>query len=91
MIEPDAASRKRVTRAIAELVDEGISEPMPAGRLYELLERAMNRYLGPSTGMGVTERWYTLGVLEMSILVEALEERSAIVCEGPYKPKKERR
>lgn len=77
-----SAQRKRVVRAIQECIGR-VSEPLPARELYELLERAMDRYLGPSVGMGVTERWYTLGPVEMETLVEALEERSAIVHDGP--------
>lgn len=80
---PTSSQRKRVTRAIQECIGK-VSEPLPAAKLYELLERAMDRYLGPAT-MGVTERWYTLGPVEMEMLIEALEERSAIVHDGPLR------
>lgn len=86
MIGPTTTAKKRVCRAIAELVDH-VSEPLPAQRLHDLLERAMNRYLGPAIGMGAMERWYTMGESDLEILVEALEERSAIVNDGPYRAK----
>lgn len=39
---------------------------------------AMRRYLGPWVGMSATERWETMGPLELELLADALEEREAI-------------
>jgi hypothetical protein len=82
-----SSQRKRVVRAIQECIGK-VSEPLPFSELYDLLERAIDRYLGPVIGMGVTERWYTLGPVEMEMLLEALEERAAIVHDGPWGPRR---
>lgn len=80
---PSASYRKRVYRAIAELEGD-ISNPIPPGKMHGLLEQAMDRYLGRALGMGSIERWYSLGPIEMETLLEALEERAALVHDGPF-------
>jgi hypothetical protein len=84
--EPSARYRKRIQRALMELEGD-VSNPLPAARLGALQAQAMDRYLGKALGMGSIERWYSLGPVEMELLVEALEERSAIVHDGPFKAK----
>ncbi len=39
----------------------------------------MRRYLGPWVGMTATERWETMGAVELELLDDALSERAAIV------------
>jgi hypothetical protein len=39
----------------------------------------MRRYLGPWVGMSATERWETLGAVEIELLADAVLERAAIV------------
>lgn len=79
-----AAERKRVYRALAEL-DGTVSEPMHPARTSKLLGAAMDRYLGPAT-MSIWERWNRLSFVEVEMLLEALEERAAIVNDGPWRP-----
>lgn len=78
-----SGQRKRVERALAE-IEHFVSEPLSKPRLHALLERAMNRYLDVST-MGPLERWTFIGPVEMELLLEGLEERAAIVHDGPYR------
>lgn len=82
MIESTAKDRRRVQRAIAE-IEGDVTQPIFEYRMLELLGDAMTRYLGESIGMSALERWESMGVAEMAILLEALEERSAIVHDGP--------
>jgi hypothetical protein len=56
-----------------------VSEPMAPRVWYRSVGNAMDRYLGPSVGMSVTERWHSLRVPMLLILCEAVEERAAIV------------
>jgi hypothetical protein len=39
----------------------------------------MRRYLGPWVGMSATERWETMGAVELELLADAVLERAAIV------------
>jgi hypothetical protein len=39
----------------------------------------MRRYLGPWVGMSATERWETLGAVELELLADAVTERAAMV------------
>jgi hypothetical protein len=65
-------------RAVHEIT--GIIDPYELRRAFY---DAVEKYLGPAIGMSARERWelHTTD-LEREILVEALEERSAIMYEG---------
>ena len=39
----------------------------------------MRRYLGPWVGMSATERWETMGAVELELLHDAVSERAAII------------
>jgi hypothetical protein len=81
-----SSQRRRVERALGEI--EGVvSEPLAPARLAALLERAMDRYLDVST-MGPLERWTFIGPVEMEVLLVSLEERAAIVHDGPWRPRR---
>ena len=82
MIEPTASQRRRVERAIAEIAGE-VTDPIPQHRMIAKIGEAMTRYLGPAIGMTELERWELIGVVEIEALLEALEERSALMHDGP--------
>lgn len=63
--------RHRVEQALADL--EGTVET------WQHLGPAIRRHLGPWIGMSLLERWETMGPHELQLLVDALEERAAIV------------
>lgn len=67
----------RAARAVHELT--GIVEPGPLRREFYA---EIRKILGPAIGMSDLERWETMSAYERSILVEALEERSALVYDG---------
>lgn len=80
-----ASIRKRMERALAEIHDH-VSKPMPKHVLWPRLGVAMNAALGEDPACRSPEaRWHDLGPVEMEILIEALEERAAIVNDGPHR------
>ena len=80
-----ASIRKRMQRALAEIYDH-VSEPMPEHKLWPRLGLHMDAALGPDPACRTPQaRWGELGPLELEILMEALEERAAIVNDGPYR------
>lgn len=80
-----AAIRKRMERALAEIYDH-VSEPMPDHQRWPRLGLLMDAVLGLDPACRSPEaRWLELGPVELAILVEALEERAAIVNDGPHR------
>lgn len=74
----------RGARAIHEMT--GLLDPY---QLRVALDRAVVEYLGPAIGMTPLERWERMTSYERELLVEALEERSAIMFDGK-KPQPEK-
>jgi hypothetical protein len=66
-----SALRREVLGALHTLT--GTMEP------WREVGLVMRRYLGPWVGMSATERWETLGPVELQVLADATVERAAIV------------
>ena len=66
-----AQLRRSILHALHQLT--GSFEP------WRELGQAMRRYLGPWVGMSATERWETMGIVELELLAEALGERVAVM------------
>lgn len=67
--------RRSILHAIHQLT--GSMEP------WKHVGTVMRRYLGPWVGMTATERWETMGELELEILADAVGERAAMMLLQP--------
>ncbi len=67
----DSSTRRSILHALHQLT--GSMEP------WKELGQAMRRYLGPWVGMTATERWETMGAVELELLDDALSERAESV------------
>lgn len=63
-------------------IEAALHKATGAMETWPLVHVAMDRHLGPAIGVSALERWERMGVRQLELLLEAIEERAAIQAEG---------